>query len=155
MAYKIIPHFLSRWFMPVGRDANDDLRIARVDANGGLFAGAFGTFYDTWHEVILLTASGTQTLYLYTSSVPSGFLYVVQSVSLTHNDSTGRGAIIAKLYQNQEYQITRDSNLPPYVSLNVHTEIVLKEGELIRGVVFDVSDTRYAVMCVVGYKVKL
>jgi len=138
-----------------GQDDNDDFRVARVDYNGGLLAGPFGAYNSIWNEqvITIFPSSGDQTIR--TTAVPSGYLYVLQTVACMHSDSTARIGSIRKDSGGVSYHIISNRALAQYVILGFQANLVLAPGDQMNFTVESIAANQALMMWVCGYKVRL
>ncbi|MHA1215939.1 MAG: hypothetical protein ACTSPX_01260 [Candidatus Thorarchaeota archaeon] len=140
---------------PLVKDASDDWNPVRGDYNGGVFAGPFGTFESVWQESVIQAApAGGGNTIAESTIVPSGYLYVLQSVSLQHNDPSARRLQIQFRPGNYSILAWTDGAISwqPAIAIGCW---VMEEGDYLQGLVYDLAEGRNAYLRLWGYKVKL
>jgi len=137
------------------KDSNDDWNPIRGDYKGGVFAGPYGSFYDTWVEQATGTKSGgAGDMSVATTDVPSGYLYVLQLAHLWHTDGTAR-KVDFHVGNGYNVLLAQDLSLAGLDTLRWSGEVVLKEGDNVNATVYSIADGKSMTIRVRGYKVRL
>jgi len=140
---------------PLVKDDSDDWNPIRGDYNGGVFAGAFGSYHDRWCERVGAEApAGGGNTFAESSAVPAGYVYVLQAVSAHHDDATARRVQIS--LGGQQYTIIAQRMAADTWEAAIANGCwVLKEGDTVLAVAVSLAEGRSLTMLVWGYKVKL
>jgi len=126
-----------------------------VDYNGGLFAGAFGAYASVYREVVSATATGSAATVAATSAVPSGYLYIIQTIDTVHTDGTARKLLVFIGSGGINYVITEAPSIAGFQPILVHRDIVLAAGEVIKTEGDYLASGQCIYLTVTGYKVRL
>jgi len=140
---------------PLVKDASDDWNPVRGDYNGGVFAGPFGGFHDTWRVDVTATSSGGGTTELTTGELADGYLYVLQQCSLSHDDVAERDTYLMVYNTVTLWWIIREPALAPTRTLNLSGPLVLKAGDEIRARCLSLASGKKLYLFLAGYKVRL
>jgi len=155
MANRIFPTIAPFIRAIFGQDDNDDFRVARVDYNGGLFAGAFGAYNSVWNEWVSVSAPSGGSVSVNTSTVPSGYLYVAQIATGMLMDATPRLTAISKIVGSSWYMLARSTATPAYGALSFYQTLVLAPGECLNFSAENLASGASLIFSVCGYKVRL
>jgi len=155
MANRIFPTIAPFIRAIFGQDDNDDFRVARVDYNGGLLAGPFGAYYDVWNECVTQAFSSGGNVNITTSAVPTGYLYIVQSIVINHSDNTARYCDLSKYSSGTLYVLYINPSQATSEYPTFRSTLLLKEGEYLRFYLAGGSANVLLQIWVCGYKVRL
>jgi hypothetical protein len=155
MANRIFPTIAPFIRAIFGQDDNDDFRVARVDYNGGLLAGPFGAYGDVWNEYVTQGFASGGSVSISTSAVPTGYLYIVQSVLINHSDATARQCRLVKYSGGTDYRLYSNESQSTSSYPTFTATLTLKAGEYLAFRLYNGSANVFLLMWVCGYKVRL
>jgi len=140
---------------PLVKDASDDWNPVRGDYDGGVFAGAFGGYHAHWSEIVSVQSTGEPSTYVATTSVPSGYLYVLQQAALFHGEDATRRVFIFVQGDYPVHIAVNYTGLGQWVPILASGEWVIPEGGEVLGQVDGLSSGYLVKLYVWGYKVRL
>jgi len=131
-AKSLVPNWLPRLVTPAGVDQASVLRGLRSDANGGVFAGYAGSFAGVWREYVTVAGDPDALAVGYSAAVATNYLYVLQQLTFTHDDTTGRRVIADLMSGGTAYRVIDANSLAQFDVASYPNELVLQAGEYLR-----------------------
>ena len=138
-----------------GQDDNDDFRVARVDYNGGLLAGPFGGFESRWAEYVCVKFPAGGNVYITTTAVPSGYLYVLQALDIWHSTGSSNDNRVLLSTGTTQVSILIAGTLAADTPAVFQGELILAPGDVVMYSTVGLPAGAYLNLRVWGYKVRL
>lgn len=137
------------------RDDSGVWRPARCDYNGALLAGPAGGFDSSVVWSASGVSSGLPETSVATTTVPSGYLYVIEKVMCFHNDTANRITELRAHTGSSYARIKRNAALAPNDGLHLESQITIAAGGYLLAVCYALADTKTLVIQAWGYQVRL
>ena len=109
-------------------------------------------YSDRWAEVAVGTSTGGAATNAETTPVPAGYVYVLNYWTVVHTDTVVRSSFLTLAVGNVEVYLLKDTAMIQDIEQYGAVSAVLKEGDTARFVVWGLTEGKYAILNVWGYK---
>ena len=112
-------------------------------------------YYDRWQETVTATSTGGDTAVI-TTPVPTGYVYICNTVVVQHTDSTARRLRIQAFTGAAAVEMLDEADVPAYTyKFITYTYVVLRAGDSMRAIASSLADGKLVELKVWGYKMKV